>query len=361
MKQIIVDILERLKDNYDQVSPKLQKDLHGIQKFMTEKIWKHEFEDVEKLKRFLEVELYGEIPSDDKSYYLGRIHAIIELIKYFNTPREIHEKAMNLTPLENKFLQYIESEGEVCPSHIAKELNIDNKQHITNILRRLRSKELLYVTPSGKNRWYSLTPIGKQVMTALQNTISATIEQKEMSEQKIPEQGIRTEGYWKKMNTGRIKFPSLEPDVTPPLNKVAVVDKMSKKSPVLVTLDPFQDLGFLSTYHEPIIGTYEQEGFTSVLYISNNLHEQEEQRNRKKEPGLVCQERLQELEFIIAYRDMSVEAKQVAHAKALSGLYGISNQYEQEEQRSRKKEPLNRLRGYRSDMQYFINEELVPR
>jgi len=89
---------------------------------------------------------------------------MIELANYLSLPREVEEKVQHLTPNQQKLLTYIFHEGQVTPSQINIALEINNKQLVSNILRELRLKDLIYVIPAGKKRWYTISPLGKEVI-----------------------------------------------------------------------------------------------------------------------------------------------------------------------------------------------------
>jgi len=168
MNEQMVDILMNVKTRFNEDLEKSDGDIRTIEKFFAECVWKKDFSQIEHITKFLEVEFLDEVEDENelqkKSYILGKIHAMIELANYLSLPREVEEKVQHLTPNQQKLLTYIFHEGQVTPSQINIALEINNKQLVSNILRELRLKDLIYVIPAGKKRWYTITPLGKEVI-----------------------------------------------------------------------------------------------------------------------------------------------------------------------------------------------------
>jgi DNA-binding MarR family transcriptional regulator len=67
---------------------------------------------------------------------------------------------VQLSEKDIEVLKYLHEKGEALREDILSDLGIDR-----TVLRKLRAKELVYVTPATRTRlWYSLTYFGKEAI-----------------------------------------------------------------------------------------------------------------------------------------------------------------------------------------------------
>lgn len=99
-----------------------------------------------------------------KDYNIGMARGLLALIHDSIMLCQMDLTVMNLTGLEKSVLACIARQPRITPTEILKQLEKDNRQQMSNILRGLKARHLVDSYEAGRHNWYSLTQEGYQVI-----------------------------------------------------------------------------------------------------------------------------------------------------------------------------------------------------
>ena len=137
--------------------------IYALEDWIIANFKREDFATVKEIKDKLEKITYKYSIVDKTSFLLGKMYSIIELVDNLLIPIELEKKLNSISDWEKRVLQYIYISYKITPKEITQKFRV-NKQQISNILSSLRLKDLVTVKPYGRHRWYSVTPIGQEVL-----------------------------------------------------------------------------------------------------------------------------------------------------------------------------------------------------
>lgn len=142
---------------------------HEIQKTLADSIWDGSFEYCRDLAAALNRSALNAHPEDDRSYFLGKVQGMQDFLMYLEVHIKLRMEVSAVDGYELKILKLLQKHDEMTPSQIKGVLDI-TKQHTSNILRKLRERNAVYVFPAGRHNWYSLSSNGKRMMKEVDQT-----------------------------------------------------------------------------------------------------------------------------------------------------------------------------------------------
>ena len=169
MDQSIMDSLRNWKTmSRNEHSEEAGHHLHAVLQYAAEIVRKNDRQELDEIRYRLEQTVAAEKPADAASYYLGVAQGMLDWLNVSLHIMIEEDMQASLSDLERQLLQCIAENSRITPSQIMKAAHIDNKQHVSNLLSKLRAKELVSYWQAGKNRWYKVTNLGLKVLSELQ-------------------------------------------------------------------------------------------------------------------------------------------------------------------------------------------------
>jgi predicted transcriptional regulator len=142
--------------------------LYAVLQYAAELVRNHDRRELDEIRYRMEQTVAGEKPADAASYYLGLAQGMLDWLNVSAHVSMEEDMRASLSDLERELLQCIADNSRITPSQIRKAAHIDNKQHVSNLLSKLRAKGLVSYWQAGKNRWYKVTELGLKVLSELQ-------------------------------------------------------------------------------------------------------------------------------------------------------------------------------------------------
>lgn len=167
MDQTIRESLQQWTLLAQQKDVETRDHLRAILHYAMELSRNSDYAAMEEVRYRLERTLVKEEPSDLTSYYLGIARGMADWMSICSHAGKSEEITSALPELEEQLLRCVANHPRITPSEIRERLHIENKQHISNVLSKLRAKELVSYWQVGKNRWYTVTEFGKRVLASL--------------------------------------------------------------------------------------------------------------------------------------------------------------------------------------------------
>lgn len=172
MSRSLNDVLFQFYDLYSNVpeSKEVQSTFISLQRVAVDSIFKRDFRAAEEIREHLDMELAGADATDLKSYHLGKVHALIDMIALFGGQHEVEVKTdavERFSDREYEVLKVIYEEHEATPSEIGDTTGL-RKNHVSNLLTSLLQRGFVRAEQFGRNRVYSLSTVGRQVFATVE-------------------------------------------------------------------------------------------------------------------------------------------------------------------------------------------------
>lgn len=165
-----------LKGNLDSGNSLVDRRLTAIQDYICHYVNTRDYEGLTHVRDEL-LELTRDSESrDNYSFRLGKIAAIAELVWGITATERLLSHSRQLTAREREVLLAIQRHKEITNSQLCKMFSME-PNHTSNVLAQLRKTDLVFVRPMGKERWYSLTPLGEKTADHLQPPETVKIEE----------------------------------------------------------------------------------------------------------------------------------------------------------------------------------------
>jgi DNA-binding MarR family transcriptional regulator len=182
MDPMIKESLHGWKERFEQEVGDAQDHLVAIMQYATEAIAARNASILDTIRYKMEQSIGRERPEDAKSYTLGMAHGFMQMLNYWSILHQQEETTAKLTEIEKCVLREVAAHPNITPSQIMHHLQLENRQHMSNLLRKLRAKELVQYWEAGKYHYYSVTSLGQRVAEMLigQEEQAAALDRKQV-------------------------------------------------------------------------------------------------------------------------------------------------------------------------------------
>ncbi|QCT03683.1 hypothetical protein E6C60_2972 [Paenibacillus algicola] len=164
--KLLEHALRDLNTDLSADNPLLDRRLTTVQDYICHYVNARDYDRLVEIRESL-LELVQELNHKDLlNFRLGRISALTEVIWGITADHRLMSDASVLAPKEQAFISSLHQHKEMTNSELSKLFYME-PNHTSNVLAKLRKLDFVFVRPSGKERWYSLTPIGENVARKL--------------------------------------------------------------------------------------------------------------------------------------------------------------------------------------------------
>lgn len=163
MDKKVIERLFSFSDNFRDNPDNASEDFYFVLVKVSELIFQGQYEEVAKIKRFLDDELISAEIGDKKSYNLGKAHALIELGNWLAKYNRLKLIKNELTQEELAVLSLIEEKKEVQLSDFTQILSLD-KEIVIFLLSKFRKQDLIRELKVGQHTLYQLTLDGLTIL-----------------------------------------------------------------------------------------------------------------------------------------------------------------------------------------------------
>jgi Transcriptional regulators len=146
---------------------KAEIDLYEIEDYISQLLLNGEFGLLREINQKLIANLDENTVFDRQSFVMGKLFTIVEILDNLVRPHEIAVQVNALTALEKRAMRLIHEFEEIVQSDLAEKMMIKTS-YMSNVLKKMRSLNLVYYKNSGKYRWYALTPYGQLLLKSIQ-------------------------------------------------------------------------------------------------------------------------------------------------------------------------------------------------
>lgn len=164
----MLDKVYSIGDNFETEVQKTSADLYYLVTEIAKDLYNQEYEEPIEMKRMLDDELITKIPTDMKSYNLGKAHTIIELMTWIAKFEREKEIGKILTAKEKIVLEIICKNKEILFSELIEKTNLE-KEILKEAILSLKRFELIYESKIGMYVWYRFSVSGNHVMENIIN------------------------------------------------------------------------------------------------------------------------------------------------------------------------------------------------
>lgn len=211
MDAMIAMSLEQLRDGMTAGSSETLDHLDAVMQYGAELWQASDLRTLDEIRYRLELETGAFAAAEPGSYALGMAHGLMRLLGYTIAARKTTEGTATLSPLEQNVIGLLAKQPDLTPSEMMPLLGVDNRQQMTNYLRKLRTKQLVTCWEAGKYRWYKLTPAGEQAARLLRGGEEQAASGPKPKERDAAEQMI-SEKYIKRKAEPAGREDALAPD-----------------------------------------------------------------------------------------------------------------------------------------------------
>lgn len=167
MDRTIMESLQQWKLLAREGDSEARNHLRAVLHYAMELSRKADYSTLEEVRYQLEHAIAKEEPADMASYCMGMARGMADWMSASAHAAKSEEMKAALPELESQLLRCIADNPRITPSQIMERTSIGNKQHVSNLLSKLRAKELVNYWQAGKNRWYSITELGQRILAEL--------------------------------------------------------------------------------------------------------------------------------------------------------------------------------------------------
>lgn len=167
MDRTIMESLEQWTTLARQQNDEARDHLRTVLHYAVELVRKADRSTLDEVRYRLERAIVKEKPADWYSYCLGIAQGMVDWMNASAQAAKSEELTAALPELERQLLRCIAEHPHITPSDIMKRVRMENKQHVSNLLGKLRAKELVHCQQVGKYRWYTVTELGQAALDGL--------------------------------------------------------------------------------------------------------------------------------------------------------------------------------------------------